>query len=306
VHRKFVISGDPEVLRRLARELEPMAAIVRIAFQDSSSVKPRGGILDVQALNRSADEVLRLIHDDVEQGRVVVEISESTSIVDLSRQQLIDHDYDEMLWEEMEQNLRNQSRISANSLVLMALGSIITTAAIGATPSMQLIAVVAGSIIAPGFDGIAGVSFGLVLRRWAVAGRALRAASTSYSIAIVSSGICFALLRAGRATGSGLEERAVVELLTIGPPMFVISAACAGAGALMIVSLRDIYVVGPLMGLVLIPSASFLGCAIATGNWEVAAQSLRRLGIDVAFVVVASAIVFWLKQRTVHKRRPLD
>src|SRR4051812_1684037 len=137
MHRKFVISGDPEVLRRLAAELEPMASIVRISLDPDASLKPRGGVLDVQALNRSADEVLRQIHADVERGKVVVEISESTSIVDVSRQQLIDHDYDEMLWEEMEQNLRNQSRLSGNALVLMALGGIIIAAAAFAPQSLQ-------------------------------------------------------------------------------------------------------------------------------------------------------------------------
>jgi hypothetical protein len=306
VHRKFVISGDVEVLRRLASELEPLASIVRISLDPDASLKPRGGVLDVQALNRSADEVLRQIHADVQGGKVVVEISESTSVVDVSRQELIDHDYDEMLWEEMEQNLRNQSRLSGNALVLMALGGIIVAAATGAPQSLQIIAIVAASIIAPGFDGIAGVSLGIVLVRWGVVGRALVASLTAYSMNVVAAGITFALLRAAGAASAGLHDRGVMELLVLGPPMFVISAASAIAGALMIVSLRDIYVVGPLMSLVLIPSASFLGAAIFTGEWAIAAQALRRLAIDAAFVVFAAAIVFWLKQRTVHKRRPLD
>jgi hypothetical protein len=166
--------------------------------------------------------------------------------------------------------------------------------------------VVAGSIIAPGFDGIAGVSLGVVLRRWNVVARAAMASLTAYGIAIVAAGITFAALRAVGAIGLGLQDRGVVELLAVGPPTFVISAAAAASGALMIVSLRDIYVVGPLMALVLIPSASFLGCSVVSGDWPVAARALRRLGVDAGFVVVASAAVFWFKQRTVHKRRPLD
>ena len=306
MHRKFVISGDVEVLRRLASELEPMAAVIRISLDENACRKPPGGVLDVQALNRSSDEVLRLVRRDTEQGKVVVEISESTSIIDVSRQELIHHDYDEMLWEEMEQNLRNQARISGNSLVLMALGGIITAAAIGAPPSMQVIAIVAASIIAPGFDGIAGVSLGFVLRRWKVVRRAAAASLTSYAILIASAGITFVALRAAGASGHGLEDRSVIELLTVGPATFAISAASAVAGGLMIVSLRDIYVVGPLMALVLIAAASFLGCAIATGSWPIALQALRRLAIDASFVVTMSAGVFWFKQRTVHKRRPLD
>jgi hypothetical protein len=150
------------------------------------------------------------------------------------------------------------------------------------------------------------MSLGFVLRRWKVVRRAALAALTTYSINIVAAGVTYAALRAAGATGKGLEDRTVIELLAVGPPMFVISAASAAAGALMIVSLRDIYVVGPLMALVLISSASFFGCAVVTGSWPVAAQALRRLAIDVAFVVAVSAVVFWFKQRTVHRRRPLD
>src|SRR5207248_10527497 len=190
-----------------------MAAIGRISLDETACLKPRGGVLDVQALNRSSDEVLRQIQRDIELGKVVVEISESTSIIDVSRQEVIDHDYDEMLWEEMEQNLRNQARISGNSLVLMALGGIITAAAIGAPPSLQVIAMVGASSIAPGCDGIAGISLGLVLRRWKVVSRAAVAALTTYAVAIAAAGATHVALRAAGAAGKGLEDRTVIELL---------------------------------------------------------------------------------------------
>jgi len=150
VHRKFVISGDPQVLRRLASELEPMAAIVRVSLDETACLKPRGGVLDVQALNRSSDEVLRQIQRDIELGKVVVEISESTSIIDVSRQEVIDHDYDEMLWEEMEQSLRNQGRLSSNSLVLMALGGAMAAAGATAQPLIQVTAFVRRRSSRPG------------------------------------------------------------------------------------------------------------------------------------------------------------
>ena len=82
--------------------------------------------------------------------------------------------------------------------------------------------------------------------------------------------------------------------------------ALANAIALSSLRFNLARVVGPLMALVLISSASFFGCAVATGSWSIATQALRRLAIDAGFVVAASALVFWFKQRTVHRRRPLD
>ena len=74
----------------------------------------------------------------------------------------------------------------------------------------------------------------------------------------------------------------------------------------MIVSLRDIYVVGSLIGLVLIPAAAIAGCAAVSGDWGVAWRALARVGVDAGLVLLASAVVFWVKQRTAHHRRPLD
>ncbi|MFN2547244.1 MAG: hypothetical protein ABR567_07430 [Myxococcales bacterium] len=74
----------------------------------------------------------------------------------------------------------------------------------------------------------------------------------------------------------------------------------------MIVSLRDTYVVGPLIGLVLVPAAAISGAGAVPGDWAVAMRALARVGVDASLVLVASAVVFWAKQRTVHHRRPLD
>ena len=49
------------------------------------------------------------------------------------------HDADELLWEEMEQDLRNQGRLSANSLILMALGGSLCAAGVAAHTGMQMV-----------------------------------------------------------------------------------------------------------------------------------------------------------------------
>ncbi len=115
------------------------------------------------------------------------------------------------------------------------------------------------------------------------------------------------LLRLAHVPGtSSPHQRAVVETLTLDVPTLVVASGAAAAGALMIVSLRDIYVVGPLIALVLVPAAAIAGCAAASGQWQVAGRALVRVGCDGGLVLAAAAIVFWAKQRTVHRRRPLD
>jgi hypothetical protein len=306
VHRKFVISGDVSVLRDVARGLESLAEVITLALDESGSLKPRGGVLQVQALNRSADEVLRRVHAAAKAGQVVIAIDSTSSVYDAERQELIDRDADEMLWEEMEQNLRNMGRLSPNSLVLMALGGVIAAAGVASGPLIQISAFIGASIIAPGFDNIAGISLGLVLRRWRVALHALRAVAGGYGVAAGAAAVTFLVLRAFHVERAArVINEGVTEIIDPATAPLVISAAAACAGALMIVSLRDIYVVGPLIALVLVPAAAVFGCAVAASDWTVALAALERVGIDALCVILLAAAVFWIKQRTVHRRKPL-
>jgi len=83
------------------------------------------------------------------------------------------------------------------------------------------------------------------------------------------------------------------------------AGAAAVAGIIMIVSLRDLYVVGPLMVLVLISNVGLTGAALALGEFRLALSALERAGVDVAAILVLGGAVFYWKQRGFHRRRPL-
>ena len=83
------------------------------------------------------------------------------------------------------------------------------------------------------------------------------------------------------------------------------SGCAAVAGILMVVSLRDLYVVGPLMVLVMISGVALVGAALARGEASLALAALERVGVDVALIVGLGAAVFAWKQRRFHRRRPL-
>jgi hypothetical protein len=79
-------------------------------------------VVTVHALNRGADEIMRLADAARTEGQVSVTTSELTSIVDPDQAREVRKDVDEAIWEEAENSLRQQSRITANYLALMALG----------------------------------------------------------------------------------------------------------------------------------------------------------------------------------------
>src|SRR5690606_5730860 len=80
------------------------------------------------------------------------------------------------------------------------------------------------------------------------------------------------------------------------------SIVAAAAGGLMLASLRDTYVVGPLMVLAVIPASGLVGVSVACGDLRLAGAALARAGVDVLFVLLMVAAVFAWKQKSKHKR----
>jgi hypothetical protein len=109
----------------LIHELEQLEGVIRLSVVREASVKPPGDVLTVDALNREADEVLRLADAAHKQGHVSVTTGEVTSIIDPEHERKVANDVDEALWEEAETGLRHQSQITTNYLALMALGGVV-------------------------------------------------------------------------------------------------------------------------------------------------------------------------------------
>jgi Domain of unknown function (DUF389) len=309
VHRRLTFQGDAESLAGLAGEIAALEGVIGLARVTGGSLKPPGDLLQADVLNRDADEVLRRARRRVDDGnrKITVVISETKAVIDREREALIENDADESLWEEMESDLRNHGRVSVNFIVLMALGGAISAAGLLSEPVPRAIAFVGASIIAPGFEPAAKLAQGLILGRARVCWRALTSLLLGYAVlGAAAAGLTAiaSLLHAGAPRAQVTTDAlAWLERLEVIP---VAASACAAvAGVLMVVSLRDLYVVGPLMVLVMIPGVALMGAALAVGEWRIALEALTRVGVDMALVVALGAAVFAWKQRAFHRRRPL-
>jgi hypothetical protein len=78
--------------------------------------------------------------------------------------------------------LRNHGRVSANYVVLMALGGVIAASGFLLESVTQAIAFVGAAIIAPAFEPVAKLAQGLVLRQAKVCGRALVSMAVGYAV----------------------------------------------------------------------------------------------------------------------------
>jgi hypothetical protein len=89
------------------------------------------------------------------------------------------------------------------------------------------------------------------------------------------------------------------------PPGLFVSALGAAAGPFILCGLRSVLTTGVMITLALVPSMSVAGMALATADGTLVGQGLLRWAADAALVLLMSSIVLTLKQRLVHRRRPL-
>ncbi|MDQ3043755.1 MAG: DUF389 domain-containing protein [Chloroflexota bacterium] len=308
MHRTIEITVAPELTEALVAELTAIESVIGLSLHRGVAVKPPGDVLRVHALNRGTSEIMRAVEAARGRGAISIVTNELASIIDPNHAKAVARDIDEAIWEEMESGLNHHGRVTVNFVALMAVGGAIAVAGWLSPAVPQAIAFVAASVIAPGFEPIAKVPLGLVLRRWRVAINGLVATIVGYAVLVAAGALMFALLRAFDETRARtLIENPEVERLVHPTSLeWLVSACAAIAGIIMVASYRRSVIAGPLIALVLIPSSAFIGAAIGAGEASLAWEGLRRFGLDALLIVVLGFVVFLIKQLTVHRREPLS
>lgn len=307
MHRIFQISLPADDAQRLCGELQKLETVVGLSLSKNVSLKPPGDLVTVDVLNKGADDVLELVRRAAEKHEVSVTTHEAASFIDPKQNRVVENDFDEAIWEEMETGLRHQGRVTWNFVLLMALGGAISAVGLVSDPTPQAIAFAASGIVAPGFEPLAKIPLGIVLKRRRVALRGLIASFVGYAVLIASAGLTtWILLQTNSIELAELVENP--EIKNIAHPKLkelIVSGAGALAGVIIISAYRRSVLAGALIALILIPAAASAGAGIAAGDWKIVGNGFERLSFDVLFVVAAGLLVFWLKQILVHKRRPL-
>ncbi|RYZ53198.1 MAG: DUF389 domain-containing protein [Proteobacteria bacterium] len=174
-------------------------------------------------------------------------------------------------------------------------------------PVSQAIAFVGASIIAPGFEPISKMSLGIVLKRWPLIRGGGIAMLGGYATLIAAAFMGFKFLDYFHITTiDEIRALPIMETLTGASKDSLVHSICAAvAGTLVITSLRDTYVVGPLIVLVMIPSSALTGIALGAGDFALAAEAFARVAIDVGLIIGAGCLVYLWKQIAKHRREPL-
>lgn len=308
MHRTFSITTPPLVTEQLCQQLIGLETVISLNVALGASRKPAGDIITVQVLNRGTDAVLRRVQNLLPPEQISISSTELSSLISPSQATLIMGDKDEAVWEEIESGLRHQGRPTANYRALMALGGVMAAVGLVSEPVPQVTAFIASSILAPGFEPLAAMPLGVVLRRWHVLWRGLRSTLLGYTLFILAAGLTMLLLVATGA--SSAEELAHnPEVLSMVQPdlkSILVSACGAAAGIIIIAAYRRSVIAGALIALILMPAAALIGCGLAVGRSHLALEGLTRFGLDVGLVLGLGLLIFQVKQLFAHRRRPSE
>ncbi|MCI1190038.1 DUF389 domain-containing protein [Hymenobacter sp. DH14] len=309
MHRTFTLTVPATVTEPLCQQLERLPDVVGLSVQPGGSRKPAGDVLTLQVLNRGADEVLRLARAAVPADeQLSIATAEIASIIAPADKQRIKNDRDEAIWEEMIAGLCYSARINANYISLMALGGLLAAIGLVSDPVPQAVAFISSSIVAPGFEPLAKIPLGLVLRDWKLVGRGLISTLVGYAVFALAAFLTMhGLLAAEATTVADLVGNAEVESLRH-PGLKELGVAGAGAlaGILILAAYRRSIIAGPLIALALMPAAALIGSGLAIGQPALALQGVERTLADAGFIVVAGLLIFGLKQLFQHQRQPID
>lgn len=298
--RTIEISLPPEKADNLIRDLRDADGIVGLALQRGASLKPPGDVLTVHATNEGLLKLLSLLPNYHLGAETSVVTSEPRSLVSETSQGQIDAETNEASWPEMASLLRRETNVSSNYMMAMFFAGLI--AAVGLwTDTVHI--VVGAMVIAPGFEPIIRVPFGLLWRRDASWKQGLSSIGLGYLALLSGAAAALLVLSIAQPSGGAVGSREWVQYWSSIQFSSVLVALGAGAaGAAIIAAQRSVLTAGVMIALALVPSASIVGMALVAGEFPLAANGLLRWCVDAGCVVLAGGLVFLLKRYHSHRQ----
>jgi uncharacterized hydrophobic protein (TIGR00271 family) len=209
---------------------------------------------------------------------------------------------DAVLWEQVEQNVRESSDLSASYVLFMAIATMI--AAVGILTDSAVL-IVGAMVVGPEFGPLAALCLAVVRRRPLVARASVVALVVGFVVAIAASWLLTVALRAFELTPSDdeLVDRSQTFFISHPDTYSVLVALLAGvAGMLSLQTAKSSALIGVLISVTTIPAAANVGVAAAYRDWDECRGASLQLAINLSMIVIAGVTTLAVA-RWRHRRR---
>jgi hypothetical protein len=291
--RSFEISVPSATADAILRRIEGIDGVVGHGVQRGASLDPPGDVLTIHTTNDATRPVTDLLAElgVPDSGSVVT--SEPRSVIARAHRDLLDRESNETTWDEMAFMLREDTNLAVNYLALMMLAGAIAAVGLWAD---TLHVIIGAMVIAPAFEPLVRMPFGVIVGRSRIAIGGLASAAAGYAMLTLGAIGAVVIMRALEGPVE-LESREWVRFWTTPTAAgAVTSAFAAAAGALVITGQRSVLTTGVMIALALIPSMCIVGMGIAVGDLALAGRGLVRWAIDATLVLGIGGAVLGSKK----------
>nr|WP_222132044.1 DUF389 domain-containing protein [Pseudonocardia sp. C8] len=282
---------------------EPGAA--HLVVQRGVAVQPAGDLVEAVVARECADDVLARLADlgvDHDGGITLEELDTVLSDrADAAEEAAPGDGTDAVVWDELINRTGTESRLSATFLAFLTIACLL--GAIGAVTDSP-VTVVGAMVLGPEFGPIAATAVGLVLRRGDLLRRGGLALAAGFPFAmLVTAGATLLFDLFGWLSASSLAHLPQTDFIyEVGPFSLVVAVLAGAAGMLSLTSARSSALVGVFISVVTVPAAGFASAAAVEGRWYEAGMSALQLGVNLAGMTVAAALVLLLARRRTRRR----
>ena len=300
--RQIQFAGSSDHCTLLLDKLRDHPGIARITLQPGESKVPEGDVLAIDAANHVSTEILNMLNDLDLLHSGVVSITEPNATIPAKTSLTINEEGNDAVWEEMGAMMRQDTNPTFNYLALMALSGGVAAFGI-VTDTIHI--VVGAMLIAPGFEPLLRIVFGLLGDRHSMTA-GLRSNAYGYLALAVSAAVMTPLALALNNMGAdqlaaGYWANYWSETKASG----IVTSLLAGiAGGVIVSSRMKVLGTGVMVALALIPSMALVGMGLAAGLPDLALGAAGRWLVDVICVIVGGGSIMVLKRKLLHRRRP--
>ena len=293
--------GTSEECALLLRKVQDQPGIARVSLLPGASKLPAGDILTIEAANQAGNEVINILSDLNLLWSGSVTISEPNATIAASAARPINEEGNDAIWEEIGAMMRQDTNPSFNFIALMAIAGAIAAFGIVAD---TLHVVIGAMLIAPGFEPLLRVVFGLLGERHSVIA-GLKSSAFGYLALATSAAIAMPLaLLLNDLTADQLADRPWANYWSSIQGSGIATSLLAGiAGGVIVSSRLKVLATGVMVALAIVPSMALIGMGLGSGNLDLAMGAAARWGVEVACILLGGGLILVLKRILLHRRR---
>ncbi|MEU5883637.1 DUF389 domain-containing protein [Spirillospora sp. NPDC047279] len=305
--RAIVPSGRTEQACQALAENPGAANVVVIP---GAARSPKGDLVTADVAREAVNEIIKSLQDlGIERDGAItleqIDLSLSDAS-DLAEELAPGHGDDAVVWEELQHNVTENSRLTWSFLVFLALAT--QLAGIAALTDSPIL-VIGAMVLGPEFALVAAMCYGLTFWKPGLVVMATRNLAVGFVVAIVVTYVCAEVSYAIGVIQEGMLDKPRPMTAFIYSPdrwSFIVALLAGAAGVLSLTAAKSSALVGVFISVTTVPAAGNLAVALALRHLDEIRGSLLQLGVNILGMLIAGVVTLLVQRavwRAVLRRR---